>query len=293
MTTLNGPYAIIGSNGKLIQFDGVRYSLLVDGLSGFAQYPVSHDSTAAPGTIGELYHTSTIGKRLLSFSLMVYGANRTELELNRSAFISAINPIYGKSVLLWKRKDGIIVTLGVIPDSGTPSFRNDVLDNATSWKGFCDFIAFDPCYYDENEVEANVQGYIGGFTLPSIVPFTLGTSDSIASLYNTGDTPTPCIITLGGMMEHPIVTNITTGEFISVKQTVADTETLVINTKYGNKSVTLIDADDVETNALNYVTSTSKFFQLVPGLNTIRFTATTQGINASGKLVYNPRWISL
>lgn len=293
MTTLNGPYAIIGSKGELIQFDGVKYSLLVDGLSGFAQYPVSHDSTATPGMIGELYHTSTIGRRMLSFVLMVYGADRTELEANRSAFISAINPIYGKSVLLWKRKDGIIVTLEVIPDNGTPSFRNDVLGNATSWKGYCDFIAFDPCYYDEVQMEATVQGYIGGFTFPFTAPFTLGTSDSLASLYNTGDTPTPCIITLNGMMEHPIVTNVTTGEFISVKQTVADGETLEINTKYGEKSVTLIDADDVETNALNYVTSTSKFFQLVPGLNTIRFTATTQGINASGKLVYNPRWISL
>ena len=79
------------------------------------------------------------------------------------------------------------------------------------------------------------------------------------------------------MMENPIVTNVTTGEFISVRRTIADTETLVINTKHGSKSVTLIDSDDVETNALNYVTSTSKFFQLAPGFNTIRFTATTQG----------------
>ena len=67
---------------------------------------------------------------------MVYGANRAELETNRSAFISAINPIYGKSVLLWKRANGVIVALDVIPDDGTPSFRNDVLDNATSWKGY-------------------------------------------------------------------------------------------------------------------------------------------------------------
>ena len=101
MTILNQPYGMIGSNGKLLQFDGVKYSLLVEGLTGVSHYPVSHDSTATPGMIGELYHTSTIGKRLLSFVLMVYGANRAELEINRSAFISAINPIYGKSVLLW------------------------------------------------------------------------------------------------------------------------------------------------------------------------------------------------
>ena len=293
MTVLNQPYGMIGSRGELLQFDGVKYSLLAEGLTGISHYPVSHDSTATPGMIGELYHTSTIGKRLLSFVLMVYGANRAELETNRSAFISAINPIYGKSVLLWKRANGVIVALDVIPDDGTPSFRNDGLENATSWKGYCDFIAFDPCYYDENEVESTVQGYIGGFTLPFRVPFTLGTSDSLASLYNNGDTPTPCIITLTGMMENPIVTNVTTGEFISVRRTIADNETLVINTKHGSKSVTLIDSDDVETNALNYVTSTSKFFQLAPGFNTIRFTATTQGINASGKLAYNPRWISL
>ena len=178
--------------------------------------------------IGELYHTSTIGKRLLSFVLMVYGANRAELETNRSAFISAINPIYGKSVLLWKRANGVIVALDVIPDDGTPSFRNDVLDNATSWKGYCDFIAFDPCYYDENEDGSHVTGDISeGLRLPFRCRLPSGTSDSLASLYNAGDTPTPCIITLTGMMENPIVTNVTTGEFISVRRTIADNETLV------------------------------------------------------------------
>ena len=71
MTILIQPYGLIGSNGKLLQFDGVKYSLLVEGLPGISHYPVSHDSTATPGMIGELYHTSTIGKRLLSFVLMV------------------------------------------------------------------------------------------------------------------------------------------------------------------------------------------------------------------------------
>ena len=51
-------------------------------------------------------------------------------------------------------------------------------------EGICDFIAFDPCYYDENEVESTVQGYIGGFTLPFRCRLPSGTSDSLASLYN-------------------------------------------------------------------------------------------------------------
>ena len=45
MTILNQPYGMIGSNGKLLQFDGVKYSLLVEGLTGISHYPVSHDST--------------------------------------------------------------------------------------------------------------------------------------------------------------------------------------------------------------------------------------------------------
>ena len=49
MTILNQPYGMIGSNGKLLQFDGVKYSLLVEGLTGISHYPVSHDSTATPG----------------------------------------------------------------------------------------------------------------------------------------------------------------------------------------------------------------------------------------------------
>ena len=103
---------------------------------------------------------------------MVYGANRAELEITEARLSVRLTPFTGK--VYWKRANGVIVALDVIPDDGTPSFRNDVLDNATSWKGYCDFIAFDPCYYDENEVESTVQGYIGGFTLPFRVPFTLG-----------------------------------------------------------------------------------------------------------------------
>ena len=293
MTTMTGPYAMIGADGSIIQFDGTKYSLLIDGLSGMSGIPAQYNTTSTPGMIGELYHTSTIGRKNISFTLMVYGTDRAEIEINRSAFISAINPIYGKSKLLWKRLDGVTVYLDVLPTNGSPDFRDDIPLGAKGWKAYCDFIALDPCYYAEDAMEARVQGYLGGFTIPFTVPFTLGTADDLASLYNSGDTPTPCIITLTGMMENPIVTNVTTGEFILVRRTIADTETLVINTKHGSKSVTLIDSDNIETNALNYVTSTSKFFQLAPGLNTIRFTATTQGNNASGKLAYNPRWISL
>ena len=97
-----------------------------------------------------------------------------------------------------------------------------------------------------------------------------------------------------GMMENPIVTNVTTGEFISVRRTIADNETLVINTKHGSKSVTLIDSDDVETNALNYVTK-HVVFPTSPGFGVLTqyWDATTRGINAMGNCITLPRWISL
>ena len=56
-------------------------------------------------------------------------------------------------------------------------------------EGDCDFIAFDPCYYDEKRWNPTISG-VYRRVYDSLVPFTLGTSDSLASLYNAGDTPT-------------------------------------------------------------------------------------------------------
>ena len=95
------------------------------------------------------------------------------LRLTEARLSVRLTPFTGK-VYCWKRANGVIVALDVIPDDGTPSFRNDVLDNATSWKGYCDFIAFDPVIMTKTRWKQPYRDISEGLRLPFSVPFTLG-----------------------------------------------------------------------------------------------------------------------
>lgn len=88
---------------------------------------------------------------------------------------------------------------------------------------------------------------------------------------NAGDKEADTIIRFIGGAIQPFVKNITTGENLSVKRTVAVDEILEINSSTGR--VDIIDAAGVRHNAFNYIGSDDDFIHLVKGDNTLTFGA--------------------
>lgn len=100
---------------------------------------------------------------------------------------------------------------------------------------------------------------------------------------NLGDVETPVRIEFSGPALNPVIENETTGEFIKVEKNIQSSETLIIDTSFGNKKVLLDDGNTI-TNAFNFIDLNSTFWQLQVGDNEIVYTADT-GIDTASVLV--------
>lgn len=289
---MNETYRIIGSNGDVIEFDDVIYSVSRDTVEGLAGYPVEYDTTAPPGYTGEVVNSTALLPRTITLSAVVWGNGRTELETNRARLISALNPLLGSCVFVWKQNGGAEYLLDAVPDEGSPSFATGTAPDARSWEFTLTLVAHNPTWRAATPTEVDIMSR-GGFRLPFTIPFTLGEQQPEFYIDNNGTAPTPVRIELHGGITAPIVfTNETTGEKITVRKNVLEGERLIIDTSDDNLSVTHIDAEGTETNALHYCSIGSVFWQLVPGTNLIKSEISHFGAEYSGTLTYTQRWVA-
>lgn len=94
------------------------------------------------------------------------------------------------------------------------------------------------------------------------------------SIINTGDTETGLIISLFAIGEvvNPVIHNVLTRGQIRLNMTLKESDTVVINTNIGEKSITLI-RDGISSNALGYMERNSNWFTLEAGDNVFTYGA--------------------
>lgn len=287
-------YELIGGNGDHIFFDNRSFAILADGLSGLSGYPVTYATIAPVGQIGEINASQTIGKRTISFTVAILGNGRAELESKRQRLVSALNPLNTDCKFIWNREDRTTLWCMCRVDDGSPAFSSGTPHNAHIWTCDIDLIAADPCWYSGTTINAELRGFIGGFSLPFSLPVNFGGVGTTLDIVNTGDTPTPCEITLRGYLKDPVITNISTGEQITVRRTIQSGEKLVINTTPGKRSVILENlSTGTRTNALSYTTIGSSFFSIPSGAVKVMYSTTDEGSGAGGYISFTPRWLSV
>ncbi len=72
-----------------------------------------------------------------------------------------------------------------------------------------------------------------------------------------------------------VIRNTRTGEFFGFKQSLTLGDRIVINTKRGQKSITLYDMEGNSKNLISFITNESTWLQLYPGVNPIEYTVET------------------
>ena len=77
-------------------------------------------------------------------------------------------------------------------------------------------------------------------------------------------------MTFTGGAENPKLEKLNTGEYIQLDRSLLSTDVLVIDTTPNGIKVLVNGVD-----AFNYVNAGNKYFQLTPGINTLRFSATS------------------
>lgn len=119
-----------------------------------------------------------------------------------------------------------------------------------------------------------------GLTYPLTYPLSYGTvtSTGAGTFNNAGDAPLPTIYTVYGPCSNPVITNSTTGNFVSFTIELAAGEYMVINTKLG--TVILNGTSDRLTTRSPY-SSPLLDMELKQGANLVRVSGSAWSIGAN------------
>ena len=151
----------------------------------------------------------------------------------------------------------------------------------------------DPAFLDLLQTGESIATWINGWKWKFKLPFKLKQKgEPQKNVINSGDMETPVEIYFHGPAANPKITNLSTGEFIRIKQELTSDDTLYINTAFGQKKVEII-RDGVREDAFDYIDLDSQFFMLQPGDNVIEY-ASDNGIDPqSVELYYYNRYFGV
>lgn len=225
-------------------------------------------SSSVPGVDGVFVHGIRAESREITCFIHVDGDDRKDMYRKRFELIRKLAPDQEPGMLYYAN-DYTAKRIAAYPQS-SPSFTERIRNyNRAELRFLCP-----SPYWEDTVTQSGYMAYLnGGFRFPFLFKPTISFAAlrNHTSLTNAGSVPTPVEITIRGPATNPAVVNVTTGERFQVRQTLAQGETLQINTKRGEKSVKLIRADQEPEDAFQYIDLHSTFFQLVPGVNELRY----------------------
>lgn len=240
--------------------------------SGFSNIPVEHMTVTSPFQDGATLLDSRLLPRDISFEVLVMAADLEALQVLIRALASSFNPAGGTGHLFYTDEAGNEFWISAIGNN-TPKPTNDKCD--TNWRVYIDLVAFDPYWYSGTKKISYLSSLTTNFFPLTITTAFLGWNSSSKVLENLGDMETPVTITIAGECVNPVLTNVETGEVISIALSMAAGDRFVITTGFGNKTATYYPAAGGSENGMPYLAITSILWNLQPGENTITLTDTS------------------
>ena len=223
---------------------------------------------------GTTLQTVRLSPRTLMVRFLLLAADRAGVEQKRRRIAAAFNPRNGLGTLVWTQEDGAQYALRCVALSGSPTFLAGCSSQGRSWQEVVvDLQAPDPCWFDAAATTLPLAGLTGGLAFPASFPASFAAMGSTMVVVNKGDIAAPVRIQIPGPCLNPVVENLTTGEKIGLQMEVDEGETILIDTAYGNLLCRLQAANGTQTNAMQYLSSDSTFWQLQPGENIVTFSA--------------------
>jgi hypothetical protein len=229
----------------------------------------------------------SLAARLITVSFTIKGASRADAYGLRREIGHLLSPKFGLGTLTYTNDYGAF-EIGALAQSSplqTARHKNYLMMNAVFW---CP----DPYFQEITDRTAFLQQVRPVFHFsfhmvkpnPGLIFSTL--EHGVAVINNTGDANTGVMVSFYGPSENPVITNLTTGEFIKVNTSLSADQRMVITTGFGKKRVLIINPDGSAQDALVFIDYGSSFWQLIPGVNEITFDASVGSDNASVSIDY-------
>lgn len=261
------PWDSLGGNDNVILHFGKP--IVLGTVSGTSGTDISTLSSSIPGMDGVYLNDIRIEPAQIKASVNVHGNSREEMYKNRFELIRCLTPKKTPGTLYY-RNDCISAKIGAIPEA-SPRFTERIKNyNAAEITFFC------PTPFWESLDKKRIKiAWIGNaFEFPIAIDpvMQFGVIQSKEKVNIWSALSTSVIITVSAPATNPIkISNNTTGQVIELEHSLSDGEKLIINTKRGEKSVTLMRINGTEEDAFHYITPDSELFELVPGENEIEY----------------------
>lgn len=154
-----------------------------------------------------------------------------------------------------------------------------------------ELLAPDPTIYDDTaggELTAPLPKLVeGGYIYPVAYPVIYAPGSAPTTVTNAGTTPVYPTITLTGVMTNPVITNLTTEEFIAIEGlATAPGDTVVIDMRA--HTVTLNGSS-----IFAKVSTTSAWWGLLPGGNDLTLTTTSGSDTVSGVVSWRSGYMGI
>lgn len=257
----------------------------VEGLEG---PPHRTNSFSRPGRHGAMVTSQFYDGRLITLQGTISGVDYATYLANRQAFIAATN------IDLDGNNYPVPTRISYTMLDGTSYFVDVFFDKPMmelTAPTRCDFqvtaIAPNPMIFGAIQVVSSAisRPSGGGYVVPMVVPYiSAASTGGSVTLNNAGSETAWPIITLTGPLATPVLTNTTTGAVLQLSYTIATGDVVIID--MDNHTITLNGASLISTK-----TSTSDWWGLVPGNNTITLTTTASADTGTAVVKYYPPYV--
>jgi hypothetical protein len=274
-----------------IVFDGTNF--ILSSVKGLESPKVRLPRFDLPGSSGAFISNALYSERSLQLQGYVNapdGSRVTYLN-NRTALINALSYQYSlagtpQPVLLTIGLENgqLVQTSGYVDTPLAMAFSEDSVD----YEAFhLSLVCPDPNLYGTVAITGQVGLPVGGgAAIPTAIPISLAAgSGGALTLTNIGSQPTSPTITLTAPLTNPYITNQRTGAFLKFNYTI----------NIGDAPVVVNCATQTITQGANTLTGVisqdSTFWSLLPGQNTIGFSASAGSGTAT--VTFNPVFIGV
>lgn len=234
----------------------------IKGISGVESDVISSNVV---GMQGSVYHGIKKPPRVIDCTVYVSGNTGREMYKNRTALIGLLRP-QNTAGTAYYYNDYISVKTAAVPILPGDFSERISNYNKADIRLWCP----DPDWLSLETKSAWIAAQNGiGFSFPFRFPIRFSHVKNEITVQNMGTAITPVTITITGPGVNPSITNQTVGKTISLdNKSLGTGEQLIITTERGKKSVKLLK-NGIYSDAFQYLSPASKFWELIPGQNDI------------------------
>lgn len=219
------------------------------------------------------YHGSKVypgkftGQQIVSEWLVV-GTSFSDLADQREAFRMAVSRLLarGEETLRVTKSNGVVLTIPIKAAKLTGDIQSE---DGLAGRFLVTFIAEYPFFRSLAQKSQDMSIFSGGgMAIPMGIPMDMSAGGSGEfEVTNVGEYDAFPVFTFTGILDNPTITNVTTGEQLSVAYTLASEDDQIVVDTY-ERSAILLPAGN---NARQYISG--DFLTIVPGMNALRLTA--------------------